>query len=180
MVVVVRAPAPVDVARIARINVETWRAAYDGIVPSAYLDGLDIAKFEERWLDRVSTEQPGISILVAEVDDALSSYVVVGPYRTQEDADPDEDMSGWAEFYAIYTDPVLQGRGAGRAVHDAAIALLRDEGYERVALWVLTENTASRRWYAARGWRADGATSTWDGAGTPLEEIRMTLDLTSG
>jgi hypothetical protein len=98
MVVVVRAPAPVDVARIARINVETWRAAYDGIVPSAYLDGLDIAKFEERWLDRVSTEQPGISILVAEVDDALSSYVVVGPYRTQEDADPDEDMSGWAEL----------------------------------------------------------------------------------
>ncbi len=52
-------------------------------------------------------------------------------------------------------------------------------GHEVAALWVLRDNTRTRRWYGDRGWRADGASSEWLGAGVPLEEIRMTRS-TSG
>ncbi len=164
-------------ARLARINVDTWRHAYAGIVPSAYLDGLDVRDFEDRWRERLTTDRPGISDWVAEVDASVAGYAIVGPYRPQQDADPDEDVTGCGEVYALYTHPALQGRGAGGAVHDAALGWLRDQGSRRAALWVLHDNEAGRLWYAAHGWRADGATSRWDDAGTPLGEIRLVRDL---
>ncbi len=180
MTVFVRRAGLDDVPRMARINVDTWRAAYAGIVPTAYLDGLDVHDFENRWRERLTTDRPGISSWVADVDGRVAAYAIVGPYRPQQDADPAEDVTGWGEVYALYTDPQLQGRGAGGAVHDVALDWLREHGSRRVALWVLRDNESSRRWYAAHGWRADGTTSRWDDAGTPLEELRLVRELESG
>ncbi|MGA9344621.1 MAG: GNAT family N-acetyltransferase [Nocardioidaceae bacterium] len=177
MTVLVRRAGPDDVPRLARINVDTWRAAYAGIVPAAYLDGLDVHDFENRWRGRLTIDHPGISSWVAEVDGHVAGYASVGPYRPQQDADPTEDMTGWGEVYALYTEVERQGRGAGGAVQDAALAWLRDQGARHAALWVLRDNESSRRWYAAHGWRADGTTSYWDDAGTPLEEVRLVRSL---
>ncbi len=179
MTVRVRSPDPGDAGRLAEINVMTWRHAYAGIVPAAYLDGLDLAAFQERWRTQLVEGRAGASFLVATVDEVACGYVVFGGYRRQEDGDPDEDVAGWGEIYAIYTDPGFQGRGAGGALHDAAIGGLRVAGCTRAALWVLVGNEPSRRWYAARGWRPDGATSRWSGAGEPLVEVRLVHDLTS-
>jgi GNAT superfamily N-acetyltransferase len=165
-----------DVARLAEVNVETWQRAYAGIVPAAYLDAFDLEAMRERWRANVEGH-PGVTCLVAAVEGVVSSYAIVGAYRTQEDADPDEDTTGWAEIYAIYTHPDLQGRGAGVAVHDAAMEVLRDQGYTRAALWVLAANDASRRWYAARGWQPDGVTSQWSSSGESLDEVRLVRDL---
>lgn len=167
----------VDVARLAEVNVVTWQRAYAGIVPAAYLDGLDREAFVKRWRTNVEQGYPGVSFWVADVDGVLSSYAIIGAYRPQEDADPSDDTTGWGEIYAIYTHPDLQGRGGGVAVLEAAMQELREQGYIRVALWALAANEASRRWYSARGWRPDGATSQWDGSGEPLEEVRLVLDL---
>ncbi len=163
--------------RLARINVDTWRHAYDGIVPAAYLDALDVTAFEDRWRDRVTTDRPGISAWVAEVAGLVAGYAIVGPYRTQQDADPAEAMAGWGELYALYTQPELQGRGAGGAAHSAALGWLREQGCRWAALWVLRDNVAGRRWYADHGWQPDGATSHWRDAGTPLEEVRLVRSL---
>lgn len=168
-----------DVPRLARINVDTWRHAYAGMVPSAYLDGLDVHDFENRWRDRVTKDWPGVAAWVVEVDGLVAGYASVGPYRPQQDCDPDEDSQRWGELYALYTHPDLQGRGAGGAVHGAALTWLLEQGLRRAALWVLRDNEASRRWYADRGWRPDGTTSQWDDAGVPLAEVRLLRDLGS-
>ena len=166
-----------DVPRIAEINRLTWQRAYAGIVPAGYLDQLDPTVLQERWTERVTQETPGVHALVAELDGVLAGYIAVGPYRTQEDAEPGEDTAGWGEVFALYTDPDLQGRGAGTAIHDAALELLRAQRCHRAALWVLTANHAGRQWYAARGWRPDGATSEWSDASEPLEEVRLVRQL---
>ena len=168
-----------DVERLAEINVVTWQRAYVGMVPAAYLDNLDIEAMRARWVRNLSEERSGISFLVADVDGTLASYLIVGPYRPQEDADPAEDTSDWGELFALYTHPDIQGRGAGIAIHDAGLQLLRDQGFRRAALWVLATNDPSQRWYAARGWWPDGATSQWDGPGEPLDEVRFVCDLPS-
>jgi ribosomal protein S18 acetylase RimI-like enzyme len=180
MAVVVRPPELADVDRLARINIDTWRHAYAGIVPAAYLEEMDAAKFRERWRLNVTEGRPGVTFHVAEVDGVLAGYAIVGGYRAQEDADPEEDTEDWGEIFAIYTSPEQQRKGAGTALHDAAITALRDDDHRRAALWVLADNTTSQRWYEHRGWQADGVTSYWSGSGTPLPEIRMVRELDPG
>jgi GNAT superfamily N-acetyltransferase len=174
----VRRPRLDDAARLGEINSETWRRAYAGIVPADYLERFTPELMNRRWESNMTEPRPGVSYLVAEVDDELAGYAIIGDYRTQEDAASGEDTTGWGELYAIYTHPDLQGRGAGIAMHDAALAELADRGCTTCALWVLTANDASRRWYAARGWRPDGATSQWDRPGVPLDEVRLVHALT--
>jgi ribosomal protein S18 acetylase RimI-like enzyme len=170
--IVVRAPGVADAARLAAINIEAWRAAYEGIVPPGYLADLDLSAYEDRWVARI--EAPGDRIhRVADLDGVPAAYATGGSYRTQQDAEPGEDTTGWAEIYAIYADPQAQGRGAGTAVHDAVLGALHTRGHRLAALWVLRDNLAALRWYDARGWRPDGASSEWRGAGVPLTEVRL-------
>ena len=175
----VRRPALEDAARLGAINSATWRHAYADIVPADYLDRFTPDLAARRWQRNLAEPRVGVTYLVAEIGGVLSSYAVIGDYRTQEDAVDDEDTRGWGEIYAIYTHPDQQGRGAGAGLHDAALAELRERGCTTAALWVLAANDASQRWYAGRGWQPDGATSRWDGAGEPLDEVRLVRDLGS-
>lgn len=172
--IVVRPPEPGDVDELARINIAAWRWAYSGLVPQSRLDEMAPAVYRERWRRTAAGDHPpGVRYLVGLLGGAPTSYVIFGPYRTQEDAEPGEDTSGWGEIYAIYTDPDRQGLGAGTAVHDAALAELGRSGVAAAALWVLAGNERARAWYARRGWAPDGCTSEWDAHGTRLPELRL-------
>jgi GNAT superfamily N-acetyltransferase len=111
MAVDVRRPVLRDVDELARINIDTWCAAYAGIVPQTRLDSMDPEAYRLRWIENVTTGRPGVEFRVAEFDGRLAAYAIAGPYRPQEDAEP-EVMTGLAELYAIYVDPPMQGRGA--------------------------------------------------------------------
>src|SRR4051794_19253311 len=126
--IVVRKPTAGDAPRLAAINIDAWRAAYEGIVPAEYLAGLDQAAYEARWVERIGSAGDRVS-LVADLDGRPAAYAVGGPYRTQQDAEPGEDTTGWGELIAIYADPASQGRGAGTAVHDAVLDALNTRGY---------------------------------------------------
>jgi GNAT superfamily N-acetyltransferase len=170
---VVRSARRSDATRLARINIDAWRAAYTGIVAPALLDGMRIEEYVERWQRTAADDN---AVLVTEVDGVIASYCTGGPYRPQEVL-AEDGTATWGEIYAIYTDPPLQGRGAGRAVHDAFVDHLRLHGYETAALWVLEANLPARRWYGNRGWDPDGAVTDWVSAGVAHPEIRLRLDV---
>ena len=75
--------------------------------------------------------------------------------------------------------PAEWGRGAGAALHDEAVALLRSDGASIAQLWVLEENERARRFYEARGWRDDGGRSRSEFPPHPLE-LRYALRLGEG
>jgi GNAT superfamily N-acetyltransferase len=178
MGVVVRRPTLDDVDELARINIDTWRTAYAGIVPQARINQMDPATYRQRWVDTVSLTRPGVGVFVADIDGRPAAYAVGGPYRPQEDAAP-EVVDGLGELFAIYVDPPMQSKGAGVAVHDALLGWLGEQGYTEAALWVLVANETARSWYARRGWRADGARSLWVAAGQALPELRLRRSLLS-
>ncbi len=44
----IRAAEPADAAALGRVHVRAWQAAYPGVMPDDFLDGLDPVQFGER------------------------------------------------------------------------------------------------------------------------------------
>jgi ribosomal protein S18 acetylase RimI-like enzyme len=157
-----------DAASIGRVNVAAWRAAYAGIVPDEYLADMDRRLRAERWQGILTESGPHAVFVAVDEQDAIAAYCGVGPARTEDG----KGEPGAGELYSIYADPARQGTGAGRAVHDAGVEYLREQGYHWAGLWVFTANTSARAWYSARGWAPDGATHEDEIMGTVIPEMR--------
>ena len=100
-----------DVAGIAKVRVETWRAAYDGLVPPEILGRMDIeretARRMEHWDDMHADAR--CHDLVAVADGEVVGWAMCGPAR-----DPDAPATG--EVYAIYAHASRWSRGVGNAL----------------------------------------------------------------
>ena len=118
------------------MHVDSWRSTYGGIVPDDYLAGLDETLRVKLWQEWLSS---GAVVLVAERKGAIVGFVHAGKIREAiETAD--------AEIYSLYLLRDAQGRGIGRALLRVVAAVLQEQGFTGVALWVLERNR-SRGFY---------------------------------
>jgi GNAT superfamily N-acetyltransferase len=147
-VTIVRQATSADADAIGRVQVETWRAAYAGLLPPETIDGFDVGARQALWREGLGrTPRPGSATFVALVDDEVVGFATVGASRSED---------GAGELYAIYVDPSRWGTGAGRALIERAEASLRTSGFEHALLWVLQGNERAERFYRAAGWTHDG------------------------
>ena len=167
----VRAAVPADAEAIAHVHVASWRSAYRGLLPHAYLAELTVDQRAPRWRQRLRRVGPREHVLVATCDAGLVGFASAGPTR---DRDRDDRLTG--ELYAIYLLEEEWGRGAGRALHEAAVTALREAGFRDATLWVLGPNDRARRFYERNGWAADGSTKL-ESYGAPVTEVRYRREL---
>ncbi len=170
-----------DATAIADIHIRSWRATYRGLVPDAFLDGLAMERRIAGWRETIGSQerQPAAGSVavsertwVVEADDQLVGFAASGPGRDESAPPPD----GAGEVYAIYLAPGASGQGYGRTLFVAAVEDLRERTFDPIVVWVFEANPVARRFYEAAGFRADGARSTIDFDGTPIDEIRYRLD----
>jgi ribosomal protein S18 acetylase RimI-like enzyme len=140
-----------DARRIAKIHVETWRAAYRGQIPDDILDALDINRRAIFWDKHLATQSRGVS--VAELDKEIIGFCDLIPSR-----DADSNSKEIGEIAAIYIQPEFWRKGAGDALCRHSLKEGRLQNYSAVTLWVLGSNTAARNFYEAIGFNLDGAT----------------------
>jgi GNAT superfamily N-acetyltransferase len=165
----VRPATPSDADAIAVVHVDSWRAAYRGIVPARILDGLSVERRAAGW--RETIESAGDErVWVVERDGGVIGFAATGPARD------DDAVAGSGEVMAIYLDPAAWSTGIGRRLFAAAVEDLRGRAFGPLVLWVLTANARGRHFYEAAGWRPDGTSRTLDFGGTPIEEIRYRFD----
>ncbi|WP_328853975.1 GNAT family N-acetyltransferase [Microbispora hainanensis] len=172
---VIRRAEPADAEAIAVVHVRSWQAAYPGLMPQAYLDGLTPAMRLPVW-ERLLGESapPRTEVLVAEVDGSVAGFASFGPGR-----DDDVDPASVAEISAIYLMPEVWGAGVGGRLMAAALDSLTAAGYEQAVLWVVDGNSRARWFYERGGWRPDGAELHDESDGFPLTEIRYRRALDS-
>ena len=168
--VVVRRATERDARGIALVHVDTWRAAYAGLLPASFLARLSVDAREVGWRTALRDPAPGSSIRVALRGARCVGFVSVGPSR-------EPDGAGLGEVYAIYVDPSEWGTGVGGALMEQAIDDLRGAGFDAATLWVFDDNPRARRFYERYGWRADGARQELDVEGTKVWEVRYRLEL---
>ncbi len=161
--VTVRPAALDDVDDIADLHVRAWRWAYRGLLPDELLDGLDPASRARMWRGVIADGSPPF---VAVADARLVGFCHAGPSRD------DDALPATGEVTSIYLDPEYVGRGAGRALWNAALDQLRGAGCGRVSVWVLDTNQRGRSFYERMGLTADGTSKDDDHGGFPVSEVR--------
>lgn len=143
---------------ISRIYEESWKFAYRGILPQAYLDGIPAGLWtanldqEERWS------------LVLEEDGKPIGTSSVGSSRWP-------DYPGFGEVVSLYLLPEYMGRGYGGPLLEAAVEALGERGFRDVLLWVLEDNRRARHFYEKHGFRPAGDVMEQEIGGKPLREV---------
>ena len=168
----IREATPDDARAIATIHVRSWQAAYQGIIPAAYLQSLSIEKREAVWRELLSNKTS--DTFVAENQGIVQGWINIGPSR-DADAHPQT-----AEVWALYVDPKHWAQGTGQALWAEAATRLGRLGYQEITLWVLRDNQRAIRFYQAAGFRIDkGKDQILDLGGAKLVEIRLRRQLGS-
>jgi ribosomal protein S18 acetylase RimI-like enzyme len=156
------------------IHVRSWQAAYRGLMPQDYLDGLDPAARAARWQRNLTAlDWPASGVLVVTAGPGTASTAGPGTASTAGPGtastgivgfagywptrDDDDDPVRTGEVAAIYLHPDAWGQGLGRQLMTATLANLAAAGYREAALWVLQDNARARPFYSQAGWAADGA-----------------------
>ncbi|WP_344432040.1 MFS transporter [Amycolatopsis minnesotensis] len=171
----IRPATPADADAIGEIHVRSWQAAYAGLVPAAYLDGMSVPSRQSYWrnrLDGTDARAAGSATFVAENGDTVIGFGACGP---SHDRDADGHLGA---LYVLSLHPAHWRGGTGTLLHDRIITALRAAGHERATLWVLDGNTAARTFYEKQGWTWDGTVRTEPiGDSPPLTEVRYTRAL---
>jgi GNAT superfamily N-acetyltransferase len=148
----VRRATNADPRAIAQVHVNSWRAAYPGLIPERLLERLSVDRRERQWADTLAAGEDKPIVLVAESDDdqLVGFSTVAIPAR---DADEADDV---AEIPAIYVAPEAWGHGVGHALIEASVNAMRDAGCREAILWAVAGNDRAAAFYVAEGWHDDG------------------------
>jgi len=105
MKIIIRDVRISDAEKIARVNVDTWRIAYAGLIDEKTFQHLSYSEKTNRWRNTIESLDDREVIFVAEVGDDLVGFVLAD----QEQQDPSLNSVRYkGELRAIYVSEHFQ------------------------------------------------------------------------
>ncbi|MGH7060255.1 MAG: GNAT family N-acetyltransferase [Stellaceae bacterium] len=141
--VTIRPARSADAGAIARLDVETWRTTYAGVLSTPYLVGLSERRREAGWRGVIAAEPRDVRV-AADASGGILGFGSCGPARG------DRGFAG--EVFTLYVGPDWQNRGIGRRLLIALFRRLVATGRNSAIIWVLRDNP-SRFFYERLGGR---------------------------
>ena len=138
--ITIRVARPGDARSIARLDIETWRTTYAGMLSTSYLVGLSERRRELGWRGVILREPRDVRVAV-DASGAILGFGSCGPSR-------DHFFSG--EVFTLYVAPDWQNQGIGRRLLIALFRRLVAAGRRSAIVWVLRDNP-SRFFYERLG-----------------------------
>jgi ribosomal protein S18 acetylase RimI-like enzyme len=165
----IRRGTKADAASIGRVHVETWQAAYAGLLPDSLLAAMSDVRQSAWWSRALSDPREARGIFVADDEDmGVVGFGSCGPAREiPEGLDGTEQRVG--EVYTLYVEPDFQNQGLGRRLLDALFRQLRADGYDTAVLWMLADNPTRFFYEGLGGLRVGERVDTM--AGIDVEEL---------
>jgi ribosomal protein S18 acetylase RimI-like enzyme len=160
--ILIREAAVEDSAALAKVQVDSYRASYAGLLPQSFLDGFSYDAQTGDWRELLSGESPDI-VLVGETDDGE----IVG-YALSRKLQGDTDQ---AELVALHVQRSHHRQGIGRKLMRESARRLQEQGAQSLMLWVLAENPA-RQFYERLGGKLAGEQTITPADGVTAQEVR--------
>ena len=151
-----------DKKAISRIYEESWKTAYNGIIPQAYLDSIQ----EGRWVSNLEKSEWNTMVCVENGSCIGTSSFCKSRFKEY----PEE-----GEIISIYFLPEYWGKGYGRKLLESVLRELRQQGFNDVFLWVLEENIRARRFYESFGFKCTTDYRIDNIGGKEVREVRYTF-----
>ena len=164
------APAtPEDVASIAALHAASWRSAYRGLLPDAFLDHAVERNRLDLWQRRFQLDEASRPLILK----AMSGGTLTGFAC----AFIDDDAEWGTLLDNLHVRPEVTSRGIGKLLLDAVRARIRDAAVsKRLYLWVLDGNTRARRFYEREGGVESGTASVELIPDVHVAEVRYVFD----
>src|SRR2546421_12696943 len=162
--VTIRTGRPGDARSIARLDVETWRATYAGILAAPFLVGLSTQRRELGWATVIEREPRDVRVAVND-EGRILGFGSCGRCRGEP------EFAG--EVFTLYVAPDWQNQGIGRRLLLALFERLVDQGCGSAIIWVLPDNPGRFFYQRLRG--REGQRKMVSGRGKKDEASRHAL-----
>lgn len=144
----IREAKPADAGGMARVQVDSYRAAYGGILPEAYLAHFSYEEQEADWRQLLTSRSDPVLYVAEQESGEVVGYALGDP-------SPDEvlthnGLTYESELVALHVSPAFQRRGLGGELFSAVSSSLVEFGCGSLFLWVLRDNLA-RGFYEKHG-----------------------------
>ena len=180
----VRAARVSDAEGLARVQVASWRSAFDGLVPDAVIAELTseeaVGQFAEQWQESISsppTSRHRVHVAVEKPGaPEILGFAAAGP-ATDEDLWPATD----GELYELHVAPSVVGEGHDERLLHAVADTFAEDGFSTGYTWALAGDEARVGFLEAAGWAPDGSRASLDmGVKVPVVRLHTRLSPTSG
>lgn len=133
-----------DAQSVARLQAQSWRSTYRGMLPDDYLDHRVVDDRLEYWTTRLASFAPDRTLVLKAVSDgSMLGYVCVLL---------DEEPKWGARLDNLHVTPESKGTGIGYALFQAAREwIARVSPGTPMHLWCVEANRVARRFYDRQG-----------------------------
>ena len=128
-----------DAQRIAILHATSWRLSYRGMLSDTYLDGVLINERTHLWVERLTTPQRKLRVVLAEVGDRLAGFAC---------AFGSQDLRFGTLLDNLHVSSDFQQQGIGTRLMREIVTWCQAElPGEGLFLWVLEANARARYFY---------------------------------
>ena len=157
---------PDDSRAIAEIHVNTWRTAYESILPAEYLASLSIDRREAMW--RKCIAETTSDLLVVRDNTSIFGWLNFGACRDVGATKTE------AEVWALYVSPSFWSCGAGRMLWLRARELMLAQDFTSCSLRVFPKNERAINFYRAAGFvRTPSPPKHFELGGKQLQKVQF-------
>jgi GNAT superfamily N-acetyltransferase len=159
-----------DAAGLSTLHVESWRNAYRGLLPDAFLDGPVVEDLMTLWRDRMSQSAAERQLVIK----AVSQGSLIGLACVLTDAD-----SQWGpRLDNLHVKPGRKGHGVGWQLFRACCQwVVRQTPDQHMHLWVIENNYPARQFYDRQGGVIRGTRTLEIARGIHVPELRYVWEL---
>src|SRR5215510_2793330 len=130
-----------DAPALGHIQVTSWRSAFRNIAHDEYLDQqVSESNQADDWKEILADGEQ--VVFIAEIENKVVGYA----WAHRE---ADESIEWDSELISMHLLPEYKRQGIGRKLFSTVAEQLKEQGCKSIYLWVLEDNSPSRKFYEA-------------------------------
>ena len=145
MSIIIRKANQEDIPALAKIKVDGWKDAYQGIVDEDFLESLTYDTQINRFND--GEDSPCGIVAIDEKKGEVVGFSTFGKRKDLSKGFPKYDC----ELHSIYISSDRKGEGIGRKLLKEVLKQQKVSGYNKMLLWCFKENIDTIEFYKRTG-----------------------------